>query len=58
MGLDAPDNVARALARFAAITGGIDVVDRWYAACDRVTPEDIMHAAASISCPNSGRKCS
>ena len=51
MGLDAPDNVAMALTRFAALTGGIDVIDRWYAACDRATPEEIMHAAGKYFVP-------
>ena len=33
------------------LTGGIEAVDQLYAACDRVTPEDIMHAAAKYFVP-------
>jgi zinc protease len=45
MGLDTPNRVAGGLARFVALTGGVDVVDRLYAALDAVTPEDIRAAA-------------
>jgi zinc protease len=45
MGLDSSDKVAGALARLIAITGGIEAIDRLYDALDRVTPEDIRHAA-------------
>jgi zinc protease len=51
MNLDTPDRVAGGLARFAAITGGIEVVDRLYAAMDAVTPEDIRAAAAKYFVP-------
>jgi zinc protease len=44
-GLDSPNNVAEALVRFIALTGGIEAVDRLYAEYDRVTPEDLRHAA-------------
>jgi len=44
MGLDTPDKVAGRLARLTAITGGIDVVDRLYAAYDAVTPDDLRAA--------------
>jgi zinc protease len=44
-GLDSPEAVAGALARFVALTGGIEVVDRLYGAMDQVTPEDLIHAA-------------
>ncbi|MGA9117214.1 MAG: pitrilysin family protein [Bacteroidota bacterium] len=45
MGLDTPDNVAGGLARFVAVTGGLEVVEGLYAAMETVTPEDIMQAA-------------
>ena len=45
MDLDSPGSVAGGLARFVALSGGIEVVDRLYAAIDRVTPQDIAHAA-------------
>ncbi len=51
MDLDSPGRVAGALARFVALTGGIDVVDRLYAALDRVTPEDVARAAAKYFDP-------
>jgi zinc protease len=51
MGLDTPDNVAGGLARFVAITGDIDVVDRLYKTADTITPEDIMHAAKKYFVP-------
>ena len=51
MGLDTPDRVAGGLARFAAITGGIEVVDKLYAAIEAVTPEDIRTAALKYFVP-------
>jgi zinc protease len=51
MNLDTPDRVAGGLARFAAITGGIEVVDALYAAMDAVTPDDIKAAAAKYFVP-------
>ena len=51
MGLDTPDSVAGGLARFVALTGGIDVVDQLYAAIEAVTPEDIMSAAKNYFTP-------
>ena len=33
------------MARIIALTGGIEAVDKLYDAIDRVTPEDIRHAA-------------
>jgi zinc protease len=48
MGLNSPENVAEQLARFIALTGGIDVVDRLYAETDRVTPEDVMRATQKV----------
>jgi predicted Zn-dependent peptidase len=37
--------VARALTRLVALTGGIDVAERLYAALDRVTAADVQSAA-------------
>lgn len=45
MSLDSPDHVAGHLARFIALTGGIEAVDQLYAAFDAVTPQDIARAA-------------
>jgi zinc protease len=43
--LSTPDEVASNLARFAAITGDVQVVDDLFAALDQVTPEDVVDAA-------------
>ena len=51
MSLDTPDHVAGGLARFVALSGGIEIVDRYYAALDRVTPEDIREAARTYLVP-------
>jgi zinc protease len=51
MDLDTPDGVAQALARPIALSGGIECVDRLYAALDRATPEDIMRAARKYFVP-------
>ena len=48
MGLDTPEKVAGHLARFVAVTGGIEAVDQLFAASDTVTPEEIMHAAGEV----------
>ena len=45
MRLDTPERVAGGLARFVALTGGIEAVDQLYAMFDQVTPQDIMDAA-------------
>jgi len=45
MELDSPERVAGSLARFVALSGGIEVVDRFCAECDKVTPQDIVEAA-------------
>ena len=45
MGLDTPEKVAGGLARFVALTGGIEAVDKLYASFSRVTPEDIQSVA-------------
>lgn len=51
MGLDTPDRVAGGLARFTALTGGIEIVDQLYKALDTVTSEDIMNAAIKYFTP-------
>jgi zinc protease len=51
MGLDTPDHVAGGLARFVALTGGIEVVDQLYAQLNNVTPRDIVNAAKKYFVP-------
>ena len=51
MSLDTPDRVAGGLARFVAITGGMEIVEKLYAAIDSVTPEDIRTAATRYFVP-------
>ncbi len=51
MGLDTPDRVAGGLARFAAISGGIEVVEDYFAAMETVTPDDIRAAAQHYFVP-------
>jgi len=51
MQLDAPDKVAAALARFVALTGGIEVVDQLYHEFDAIGPQDIMQAAGKYFVP-------
>ncbi len=51
MGLDTPDNVAGGLARFVALTGGIEVVDKLYEQLMNVTSQDIMNAATKYFTP-------
>jgi zinc protease len=51
MGLDTPDKVAGGLARFVALTGGIDIVDRLYTKLDNVQAEDIVNAAKKYFVP-------
>ncbi len=45
MDLDTPSRVADNLARIVALTGGVEAVDRLFAAYDAVTPEDVRAAA-------------
>jgi zinc protease len=45
MRLDTPDRVAGALARIVGVTGGVDDVDRLYAAYTAVEPADVQAAA-------------
>jgi zinc protease len=53
MALSTPDHVAGGLARFAALTGSIETVNDFYAALDKVTAEDVMHAAQKYFVPES-----
>ena len=53
MGLDTPDKVAGGLARFVALTGGIEIVDRLYAELMTITPADIMQSAKKYFVPES-----
>ena len=48
MNLDTPDKVAGRLARYIAISGGIDVVEALYAAYDKITPADLRLAASEL----------
>jgi zinc protease len=52
MALDTPDHVAGSLARLVALTGGISVVDQFYAESDRIVPGDITAAAKKYFEPN------
>jgi zinc protease len=45
MGMDTPDRVAGGLARFIALSGGIESVDALYEGMSQVTPEDIQAVA-------------
>jgi zinc protease len=45
MGLDTPGRTASRLARFIALTGGIEAIDELYATLATETPEDIRSAA-------------
>jgi len=51
MGLDTPDHVAGGLARYVAVTGGIEAIDRLYKQIDSITPQDIMKAAQKYFTP-------
>jgi zinc protease len=51
MNLDAPNKVAGGLARFAALTGDIAVVNELYTAIDAVTPADVQEAAKAYYVP-------
>ena len=45
MGLQTPDAVAERVARFVALTGDLDGLDRLYATFAAVTPADVQAAA-------------
>jgi zinc protease len=51
MGLDTPDHVAGGLARFVALTGGVEVVDQLYEALEKITPQHVMNAARKYFTP-------
>lgn len=51
MSLDTPDAVAGGLARFVALSGGIEIVDAFYAQLETITAEDIMRAARKYFVP-------
>ena len=51
MSLDTPGKVAGNLARFVALTGGIEVVDQLYQLMDTITPEDIQAMAQKYLVP-------
>jgi len=51
MNLDTPNKVAGGMARFVSLTGGIGVVEELYAAFDRVSAQDILHAARKYFLP-------
>ncbi|MDH3283538.1 MAG: insulinase family protein [Acidobacteriota bacterium] len=52
MRLDTPDIVASSLARTAAVTGGIDAVDTYFATVEALTPEDVQQAARTYLARN------
>jgi zinc protease len=45
MGMDTPDRVAGGLARFIALSGGIESIDALFAEMEKVTPADIQAVA-------------
>jgi len=45
MGMDTPERVAGGLARYIAVSGGIESVDAWFSGIDQVTPQDVQAAA-------------
>ena len=45
MGLDTPGSTAGRLARFVAITGGLEDIDTLYRTYETVTPDDVLEAA-------------
>ncbi|MGO8752829.1 MAG: M16 family metallopeptidase [Thermoguttaceae bacterium] len=51
MSLDSADHVADHIARFVALTGDMEAVNRLYAAFDQVTPEGIQRAAQKYFAP-------
>jgi zinc protease len=51
MGLETPDAVAQRLARHIAISGGLEGIERLYAAYAAVTPEDVQAAAQAYLVP-------
>ncbi len=51
IGLDSPDRVAHSLARFVALTGGVEAVERYLAAVAALTVEDVHAAAVAFLTP-------
>ena len=51
MSMDSPLAVATALAPYIGLTGGIEALDRFYAAADQVTPQDVQRAAQKFLDP-------
>jgi len=49
MDLDSPKKVAGNLARFVAITGGIEQIEDYFATIESITTQDIMEAAKSLT---------
>lgn len=49
MDLDSPKKVAGNLARFVAITGGIEKIEDYFATIESITPQDILEAAKSLT---------
>ena len=54
MGMDTPDRVAGGLARFIALTGGIESVDSLFDTMSQLTPEDVQAAARKYLIPQLG----
>ncbi len=51
MGLDTPDNVAGSMARFVAVTGGVEIADQLYTQLMSITPQDVMKSAQTYFTP-------
>ena len=51
MSLDTPDHLAGRVARFVAMTGGLEVIDRLYGKFETITPQDVMAAAQKYFTP-------
>jgi zinc protease len=51
MGLDTPEKVAGGVARYIALTGGIEAIDALYKMYDRITPQDVQDAAKKFLMP-------
>jgi zinc protease len=52
MGLQNADDVAGNLARFIAITGGVEAINQFYQTLQQTTPQDIQQAAQRFFTPN------
>jgi len=51
MNLSTPSQVAGALARYIAVTGGIEAIDQVFATLNQITPADIQEAARTYLIP-------